>query len=304
MELTPTFLLHNPELVTPVAPWCVAVENLELGILLLAQPWMAGDGVRRADLERQLGELAVTLPLGPVYFQRVKRAVARLVEIGAMQAVGSGRSQSFVVTAQGFATLILNLRVLRADPTIDGSEFELKRALVAMWNLVLERMGELPEEVQLPPESERFFDQVEELTVLGEQVISEQVMAEALDLLRLVATQREQVKRLLAAALQRLDRAEAEAGTLRGVDLSQLAARGFDRAAAILADTPGALAMVRGMAAGVLPQLNLRATVLRYRQYLQYLDELTTLYAGELKTVDLDAVRGILIRPKVSGSVG
>jgi hypothetical protein len=304
MELTPTFLLHNPELVTPVAPWCVAVENLELGILLLAQPWMAGGGVRRADLERQLGGLAVTLPLGPVYFQRVKRAVARLVEIGAMQAVGSGRSQSFVVTAQGFATLILNLRVLRADPTIDGSEFELKRALVAMWNLVLERMGELPEEVQLPPESERFFDQVEELTVLGEQVISEQVMAEALDLLRLVATQREQVKRLLAAALQRLDRAEAEAGTLRGVDLSQLAARGFDRAAAILADTPGALAMVRGMASGVLPQLNLRATVLRYRQYLQYLDELTTLYAGELKTVDLDAVRGILIRPKVSGSVG
>jgi hypothetical protein len=296
MELTPTFLLHNPELVTPVAPWCVAVENLELGILLLAQPWMAGDGVRRAELERQLSGLAVTLPLGPVYFQRVKRAVARLVEIGAMQAVGSGRSQSFVVTPQGFATLILNLRVLRADPTIDGSEFELKRALVAMWNLVLERMGELPEEVQLPPESESFFDQVEALTVLGEQVISEQVMAEALDLLRLVANQREQVKRLLDAAWQRLDRAETEAGTLRGVDLSQLAARGFDRAAEILADTPGALAMVRGMASGVLPQLNLRATVLRYQQYLQYLDELAALYAGELKTVDLDAVRGILTR--------
>jgi hypothetical protein len=296
MELTPTFLLHNPELVTPVAPWCVAVENLELGILLLAQPWMAGDGLRRADLERQLGGLAATLPLGPIYFQRVKRSVARLVDIGAMQAVGAGRAQSFVVTPQGFAALILNLQVLRADPTIDGSEFELKRALVAMWNLVLERMEELPEEVQLPPESERFFDQVEALTVLGEQVINEQVMAEALDLLRLVATQREQVGRLLAAARQRLERAEAEAGTLRGVDLSQLVARGFDRAAAALADTPGALAMVRGMASGVLPQLSLRATVLRYQQYLCYLDELTALYAGELKTVDLDAVRGILTR--------
>ena len=45
--ITPQILLDNPELVEPLAPWCVILDNLELGILLVAQPWLAVDGLRR-----------------------------------------------------------------------------------------------------------------------------------------------------------------------------------------------------------------------------------------------------------------
>ena len=294
MELTPSFLLQNPELITPVAPWCVSLDNLELGTLLLAQPWLAGEGLRRADLERQLARLAVELPLGPIYFQRVKRVVARLEEIGAVRSIGSGRSRRFTVTPQGFAALILNLQVVSGDPTIDGSEFELKRALVAMWNLVLQRLTELPPNAVLPAESTSFFQQVDQLTVLGRQVITDQAVAEALDILRLIASQREQVSQLLSAARTRLRQVASEAAALRGVDLSRLAASGFSGATSLLAGSPETLAMVRGMASSLLPQLSLRATVVRYEQYLQYLDRLVNLYTGELTTVDLGVVRSLL----------
>jgi hypothetical protein len=296
MQLSPEFLLEHPEMVTPSAPWCVVLDNLELGTLLLAQPWLTRDGLRRADLERQLTRLAAELPLGPVYFQRVNRAVARLEAIGAVAGAGSGRSRRFTVTPPGFGALLLNLRVLRSDPTIDGSEFELKRALVAMWNLVLERLAKLPDEGALPPDAARFLDDVDRLTVLGQRVVTEKVVGETLDVLRLVATQRDHVIRRLDEARERLRRAEAQATTLRDVDLARLGESAFAGAADLLVGAPGALATVVELATGVLPRLSLRAAVLRYERYRHYLDGLTTLYAAELKTVDLDAVRGILVR--------
>jgi hypothetical protein len=39
--------------------------------------------------------------------------------------------------------------------------------------------------------------------------------------------------------------------------------------------------------------------VLRYEHYLHYLDELAVLYAGELKVVTLQTLRGILGRRRV-----
>ena len=296
MQLSPEFLLEHPEMVTPSAPWCVALDNLEMGTLMLAQPWLAGDGLRRADLERQLNLLAVELPLGPVYFQRVNRAVARLETIGAVAGAGSGRSRRFVVTPAGFGALLLNLRVLRLDPTIDGSEFELKRALVAMWNLVLDRLARLPDDGALPPDAERFLDDVDRLTVLGQRVVTEQVVDEALDVLRLVATQRDQIGRRLDEARERLRRAETQAGALRDVDPARFNDGAFAGAARLLAGAPGALAAVVALATGVLPQLSLRAAVLRYERYRHYLDGLTSLYTAELRTVDLGAVRGMLAR--------
>jgi len=289
MELTPDFLLQNPELVTPLSPWCVALDNLELAIVLLSQPWIAGDGLRRADLERQVVRLAGELPLGPVYFQRVKRAVARLEEIGAVRGLGEGRSQRFAATPQGFAAFILNLRVLRGDPTLDGAEFELKRALVAMCNLILERLAELPEEVPAPPEVEGFFAEAERISVLSHRVVTDDSVRDALDVLRLIAKQRERMDKMLQVARHKLALAEAEAGALRGLDFSH-------EIAALLADAPGTLAMVREMASGVLPRLSQRATVLRYEHYLRYLDDLARVHAGELKTVALDSVRAFLAR--------
>jgi len=296
MRLSPEFLLEHAEMVTPSAPWCVVLDNLELGTLLLAQPWLAGDGLRRADLERQLTGLATELPLGPVYFQRVNRAVARLEAIGAVAGVGSGRSRRFLATPPGFGALLLNLRVLRRDPTIDGSEFELKRALVAMWNLVLERLARLPDHGALPPDAKRFLEDVDRLTVLGQRVVTEQVVDEALDVLRLVAIQREHIIRRLDEARERLRLAEVRAGTLRDVDPARLGSGTASGTANPPVGAPGALATVVALATSVLPQLSLRATVLRYERYRHYLDGLTTLYAAELKTVDLGVVRGMLAR--------
>src|SRR4051794_29774524 len=189
----PAFLLENPESVLVEAPWCAVLDNLELGILLLAQPWVVGAGLRRADLERQLARL--DLPLGSVYFQRVKRAVARLEEAGAMRGSGEGRARSFVVTPEGFAALLLNLCVLVADPTLDGSEFELKRSLVSMLDLLFDRLQELPVEAGLSPETEGFFEDVDRLAVRGEPVITEEVEGQALDVLRLIAEQRRKMER-------------------------------------------------------------------------------------------------------------
>jgi len=290
MHPSPAFLLRHPDLVAPVAPWCVELDGLELGVLLLAQPWVAGDGLRRADLERQLRRLGGHLPLGPVYFQRVKRAVAHLAQIGALRGTEESGGRRFVATPQGFAAYLLNLCVLSADPTLDGGEFELKRALVAMWNLVFERLAELPGDLALPPAVERFFTAVEALQVLGERVITEAVMEEALDVLRLVTAQRRRVEGLLAAARRRLEDAETAAGALRGLDLSDTG----------LSDTtlndPAVHEMVRELAGGVLPRLSLGAAVRRYERYLAYLDDLAVLYAAELKNVELAPLRAAMER--------
>jgi hypothetical protein len=287
----PAVLLHNPELVQAVAPWCVVLDNLELGILLLAQPWLASGGMRRADLERQLSHLAQDLPIGPVYFQRVNRAVARLEDMEAVSGEGSGRWRRFVVTPRGFAALILNLRVLHADPTIDGSEFEFKRALVAMWNLVLERVSELPEELPLDPALEDFFHEVEGLEVWGRRVVTDELVGRALDILGLIEVQRQRIAQLLEQTERRLEQLRAQGELLRDVDLADLAKRLAPGAAASLMEDPAAAAMVRVLATTALPDLNLRVAALRYRRYVEYLDELATLYSRELRVVDLDAMR-------------
>lgn len=290
-RLRPSFLLTNPDLVTRMAPWCVILDNLELGILLLGQPWVSGGGMRRADLERQLAHLARDLPLGPVYFQRVSRTVLRLEEIEALQGHGSGRSRRFAVTPRGFAALILNLRFLGADPTVDGSEFELKRALVAMWNLVLERVSELPSEIRLASEMERFFDEVEEIEILGHPVITDAIVTQALDVLGLVEIQRRRVLQLLESAESRLERLSSQAELLRGVDLTNLAESVLPGSSAPLTADPETTTIIRTLATRTLPQLGLRATALRYRSYLEYLARLTTLYSGELRVVNLDTLR-------------
>ncbi|HEX9942082.1 MAG TPA: hypothetical protein VGG03_08700 [Thermoanaerobaculia bacterium] len=271
---------------TAEAPWCARLDNLEMGLLLLAVPWAAGAGLRRADLERQLASL--DLPFGPIYFQRIKRAVARLEEIGALRGSGEGRARRFVVTPEGFAALLLNLCVLHADPTLDGSEFELKRSLVSTLNRFFERLSEQPEEARLSPGSERFFDAVERLTVLGEPVITEEVEGQALDVLRLIAEQRRQVELLLNSVRERQAWEESESGTLSELDMAQrLTEAGFGEAVSLLAADPNAL---RELATDVFPWLGHSATVLRYEHYLRYLDDLAALYATELKTVGLQSL--------------
>jgi len=279
---------EHPELVTAVAPWLTRLENLELGLLLLTLPWIAGKGLRRADLERQLSALGPDLPVGPVYFQRVSRAAAVLEARGALRGAGKGRSRRFTTTPQGFAALVLNLRALASDPTVDGSEFELKRSLVAMWNVVAERLVDLPPELQVGGEIDAFFEQLEAITIGGRPAVSDEVMAEAFDVVGLVERQRRRVGELRLAAAAELERAEARARLVPASLLAPLAATtaGGDRPAA-----GPVIEAVRAIATHAIPALRARSTLVRYDAYLRYLDELTTLYTRELRVVDIGRFR-------------
>jgi len=283
------FWLENPELIRAVAPWYTRLENLELGLLLLALPWIAGQGLRRADLERQLAALGPDLPVGPVYFQRVSRAAAGLEARGALAGAGRGRRRRFSTTPEGFAALILNLRSLAGDPTVDGGEFELKRSLVAMWNVVAERLVDLPAELQDGGDVETFFARLEAITIWGRPVITDEVMAEAFDVVGLVERQRRRVGDLRAAASAELERAEARARMVPASLFEPLvaAAAGGHRSA----DAGRVLDTVRAIATHAIPALRARSTLVRYDAYLRYLDELTTLYARELRVVDIGRFR-------------
>jgi hypothetical protein len=78
---------------------------------------------------------------------------------------------------------------------------------------------------------------------------------------------------------------------LREVDLGQMAEHLAPGAGRALMAEPEAAALIRGLAATQLPCLNLRATRLRYRRYLDYLDELAEMHGRELAVVDLALLR-------------
>jgi len=267
----------------------VRLENLELGLLLLAVPWLAGEGLRRADLERQLAALGPDLPVGPVYFQRVSRAAVGLEARGALRGSGKGRRRRFSTAPEGLAALVLNLRTLASDPTVDGSEFEMKRALVAMWNVVAERLVDLPAELHGGADTEAFFARFEGITVWGRSVVSDEVMAEAFDVAGLVERQRHRVRDLRAAAAAELERAEARARRVPTSLLAPLAGAAADGGQP--ADIARVLETVRAVATEAIPALRARATLVRYDAYLRYLDELTELYTRELRVVDIGRFR-------------
>lgn len=287
----PAELLENPTVVTPVAPWCSILKNLDLGIILLAQPWIAGAGLRRSDFERDLRDLAASLSFGPLYFQRISRATAELEKNGVLRGSGAGRERKFVLTPQGFASLILNLYVLQEDPTLDGSEFELKRELVAMWNLTIDRL--LTSGVQFPLGSEvaAFFEEVDRLTIFGKPVVTAQVLKDAFSVLRLIASQREKVSRLKSQLEVRAREAQAQMELLRAADLSQLDLSALGERLAIFKDNPALIEMVRGIATSAVPTLSIEAQIIRYESYLKYLERLERTYAAHLTVVDISTFR-------------
>ncbi len=285
-RLDPVFLLSHPEIVTPAAPWCARVDNVELGILLLAQPWIEAEGWHRADLERGLGRLSGTLPVGPLYFQRINRAVARLETMDALGGEGKGRRRRFRVTPRGFATLVLNLQVLEADPTLTGGEFEMKRALVATWHLVLDSISRIGGgTLEFDEETGRFFDEVERLELWGQRLITDEILGRALDILSLIDRQRaaieSRMERIARSAKSTPDAGHEATGTGASAPLASVPMN-LDAAT---------LAAVRGLALATLPRLHLDAATSRYRRYLEYLDDLARLHRRELQVVNLGAMR-------------
>lgn len=291
-DVSPKCLLQNLTVTRPLAPWCDVLDNLELGVILLTQPWVAGDGIRRAELERQLAELASSFPFGgPLYFQRISRAVVSLERRGVLKGSGAGRERQFVLKPEGFAALILNLHVLRADPTLDGSEFELKRELVAMWNIMVDRLLTSLPQVSIGSEIAGFFAQLDALTILGRPVITQQVLKEAFDVLRLIAHQRDAVSALKAQSEARLTETRSQMELLRTADLSQLDFKHLGGRIAILKDHPEMLEVIRGIVTSAAPELSVEAQVARYDAYLKYLENLERMYSRALKVVDITNFR-------------
>jgi hypothetical protein len=222
-----------------------------------------------------------------VYFQRVSRASAALVGAGALRAEGEGRGVRLRVTPEGVAALILNLRLLRSDPTLDGSEFELKRGLVAIWATVSEQVEQVEElEVGAPADpGEDVFAAAERVELLGQRVLTDSLVQDTLDVQRLVVRQRERVLELRRVALARCADVTRLGEQLRSRQLHHVAAgRG-------LAPAGELLAALKVVAFRTVPRLHLEAALARYDHYLRYLDALSALYARELTVVDLRALR-------------
>lgn len=291
--------LLNSAITRSVAPWCATLDNLELGIALLAQPWIQGAGLRRSDFERQLSALASSLPLGHVYFQRINRVVSNLESRGVLLGLGDDRDRRFVLAPEGFAALILNLHVLQADPTLDGREFEFKLELVAHWNLTLDRLLTSMPDIVPPSSMQSFFERFEQLTVLGKPVITLQVIKDAFSLTRLIGHQRANVTRLKSQAEARLTETHALTEFLRTADLSQLNLEGLTDQASLLRESPGLQEVLRTIATSGAPQLNARAQIIRYEAYLDYLERLEGAYLSQLKIVDIN-----LFRRRIAGAGG
>jgi hypothetical protein len=269
--LDPSALLDHPDLIGAAAPWCTRLDGLELAIVLLCLPWLAGAGLRPADLEHRLAELEAELPVGPIYFQRIRRAVRRLEATGALTGSGAGRSLRYLATPAGLAALVLNLAVPAGDPTIDGSDFELKRALASMAAGIAGALPEAPvaaTDPAVPTDNlGRFFERAEQLTVLGAPVLTDERIARAFDVLALIEGQRDRVLALLQAAKARRAPLLLRAGIADALDRLEDAA-------------PDPEALTSSLAAAALRR-SLEATVERYRSYLAYLDALARLYAEE-----------------------
>lgn len=292
IDFSPGQLLQNEALIAPIAPWCAPLDNLDLGIALVAQPWIVGAGLRRSDFERQLEALATSLPLGHVYFQRVNRAVANLESRGVLLGSGDGRDRRFALAPEGFAALILNLHVLRADPTLDGSEFEFKLELVAHWNLTLHRLLTSLPDIAFPPDMRSFFDRIEQLTVFGKAVITSQLIKDAFSVVQLIAHQRNNVVRLKSQAESRMTETHAQTEFFRTADLSQLNLDALGEQAAFLKDSPAMQEILRMVATSGAPQLSARARIIRYEAYLDYLKRLKSAYSShESNVVDINMFR-------------
>lgn len=278
--------LLGSHLVTMVAPWCERMDNMELAIALFAQPWACVGGVRRAEFQEQLEQMAEDLPLGNIYFQRINRAVAELEKRGVLCGQGDDRGRRFILTPGGFAAVVLNLNVLSADPTIDGAEFEFKREFVAAWHLMADRFRDNVRDLTVPREIEDFFEQVMRLEVFGRPVVTDALLSHSFNVINLITLQREHVSHFRALADMKLSAAKQQADFLGTVDLSALASS----APPMFRDNPKIMEALRSYMTSDIPLLAIEAKLARYDFYLGYLDTLARKYGRPLNLIDFGSL--------------
>lgn len=285
MPETPEALLGHPA-VLKTAPWCRQLDPFELAVVLSLMPQGFGRDASCAELLVRVSEMGGTIALGKAYFQRVNRTVGHFVKWRIAGVSGRGTRRAFHLRPEGFAALVLNVRRLDADPTNDPSEFELKREVVTVWALMLDQLKDLPA-ARPPPVMLDFLEHVDELTVGRRRILTPDVIEETFDIFAFIGRQRRQVESSLTAIEGLVTMVETSAVAFQGVDLRELVHPDLvdDADAASVLEVAAQLMTTR------LPSLVLRARALRYRRYLDYLDDLVGMYGETFKGVDLGAYR-------------
>jgi hypothetical protein len=281
----PEQLLDHPA-TRLVSPWCVTLDNLELAIVLVTQP-MLSEARRRSEIEATLRELSASMPIGEVYFQRVARAVEKLEAARILHGDKAEKGKRrFRCTAEGFASLVVNLRVLNADPTLNGDEFEFKKEIVAMWHMLIERAKDADSVLALSDETAAFWEAVEKVTLGAQPVFTSELFSDTFNIQRLIERQRQAIRERRTAQQQRLAEVRVQTAFWQTADLRSLAAETPG-----LRVSPELLEGIRALAMSNAMQVAAEATLLRYEAYLRYLDQLEKLYQPQFKELALEDFR-------------
>jgi hypothetical protein len=280
MSLSPAHLLDTT---TSIAPWCRRLEPMEMSLLLIAVPFIGP--VRRADFPRRLSDVGITESLiGALYFQRIDRTVEQFVKIGAMEHEGASREKAYRTTAKGFAAILLNLSVLDRDPTLDGTEFELKREIAAALHVGIgAAIAAVP---HLPAQSpaRQFFEELFKLEVLGRSVVSNELLVSAADVHALINRQRQNVGKRLERVQREANEMHALRRILGAAGLGGAVKSGLVQEAPAFLSQPEFLGVATALATSGAPEAEVQSRILRYQAYTAYLDRLSELYGKAAAT--------------------
>lgn len=273
MSFAVTLMSTQGDASRAATPWCRPLDNLELAILLQASPW-AVVGIRVADLVTRLNALGNAIPLGPIYFHRVSRAAHELVQIKALDALEHPRGVGFRLRPEGFAALVLNQHLCTADPTFDSTEFEIKREIASCNSFALQQLEDLAASIgDIPPPVRLFFEQAEALRVLGQAVVTPELVADAFSVSALLERQLAHVRGLALRAERASSLFEMSPPNIAAVRESILASASESAEA-----FPELISTLEALASSGWQRTSLRAAEYRYTAYLMYIERLVDLY--------------------------
>lgn len=258
----------------PSTPWARKLDALEIWTAMSVAPWSWNEGLRVAEIERQLVQVATSLSLGAVYFQRVNRMVADLAGAKILKTCGTKRACRYLLTPEGFVSVVLNMTASFADPTVDASEFESKRMLAEIHGASLQ----LVTEDESSSGTTKFCDNFDQVRLLGGRIMSREIAREAFSIHALLDRQIAHVTRLHAVALANVRQAQAAVSSHGDPTALRAALRdAFEVPGGALA--PEALRFAARTTMNPAAIVATDADVLRYTHQIEYLHALKIFYA-------------------------